>query len=85
MNAVFRGKVSAGWASIARGLPMFHFHQAGYSEIEPEGRTLVESCDRLLDLLVRAIESACRAPKYPPLRLALVDPRAVDPRCRNRA
>ena len=85
MNAVFRGRISAGWACNTRGLPTFPFHQAGYREIEPEGRTLVESCDRLLDYLVRAIESACRVPKGPPLRLALIDPRAVDIRCMSRA
>jgi len=82
MNAVFRGRV---WAGIARGLSTFPFHQAEFTEIEPEGRTLAEACDRLLDYLVRAIESACRVPKGPPLRLALVDPRAVDNRRMNRA
>ena len=85
MNAVFSGRVSAVWACNARGLSTFHLHQTEYTGIEPKGRTLVEACDRLLDYLVRAIESACRVPKGPPLRLALVDPRAVDNRCMNRA
>jgi len=85
MTAVFRGRVSAGWACNACSPPTFHLYQTEYPEIEPEGRTLAEVCDRLLHLLVRAIEFACRVPKRPPLRLALVDVRAFDPRCMNRA
>jgi len=38
----------------------------------------------MLDFLVRAIEFACQARKRPPLRLALVDLRAFDPRYINR-
>jgi len=84
MNAVLRGRVAAGWASNACSLPTFHLYQTEYPEIEPEGRTLAEACDRLLHFLVRAIEFACQVPRRPPLRLALVDVRAFDPQRRNR-
>jgi hypothetical protein len=85
MNAVFSGIIAAGWACNAGSLPTFHLDQAGYSEIEPVGRTPAEARDRLLHFLIRAIESACQVPRRPPLRLALVDLGAVDPRFRNRA
>ncbi|MGP0066775.1 MAG: hypothetical protein ACLQGP_24690 [Isosphaeraceae bacterium] len=83
MNAVFSGRVSAGWAWNACSLPTFHLHQTEYPEIESEGRTRAETCDRLLDFLVRVIEFACQVPKRPPLRLALVEVRAFDLRNMN--
>jgi len=85
MNVVPSERVSAVWVCNACSLPTFHLDQTEYPEIEPKGRKLAEACDRLLDFLVRAIESACQVPKRPPLRLALVDRRAVDPRSMNRA
>jgi hypothetical protein len=85
MNVAFSERVSAVWACNACSLSTFYLDHTEYPEIEPKGRKLAEACDRLLDLLVRAIESACQVPKRPPLRLALVEPRAVDPRSMNRA
>jgi hypothetical protein len=84
MNAVFSERVLAVWACNAFSLPTLHRDQTESPEIEPKGRTLAEACDRMLDFLVRAIESACQVPKRPPPRLALVDPRPDDPRCLNR-
>ncbi len=85
MDAVLSERVSTGWACHARGLLTFHFYQTDSMEIHPEGRTVAEACERMLDFLVRAIESACQPPNRTPLRLALIDPSAVDPRCMNRA
>ena len=80
MNAIFRGRFTAGRACEAPSLPTFHRDQTESIESEPEGQTLAEACDQLLHFLARAIEFARRDRKQPPLRLALVDPRAVDPR-----
>lgn len=85
MNAIFSGGFPAGRACDARRLPTFHLHQTEYPEIEPEGRKSVGACDRLLQLLVRAIEFACLVPRRPRLRPAVVDVRAFDPRCTGRS
>jgi hypothetical protein len=80
MNAVFSGRASAVRAGDACSPPTAHRDRTEYPGIEPEGLTLAEAGDRLLRYLARAIASACQVPRRPPLRLALVDPRAVDHR-----
>lgn len=73
MTAVLRGRIVAGWARNAFGMPTYHVHQADYPEIEAEGRTGSESCRRLIQLLVQAHDFASEGWRREPLRLALVD------------
>jgi hypothetical protein len=80
LNAVFSGRASSVRASSARGPRTFDRDRTEHRKIEPDGLTLAEAGDRLIQYLARAIASACRVPRRPPLRLALIDPRAVDPR-----
>jgi hypothetical protein len=78
LNAVLGGKIVAGWTCNTYSMPMVHVHQREYSEIEAEGRTLVEACGCLIGLLVQAIDLASEAWRRQPLRLALVDARAFN-------
>jgi hypothetical protein len=78
MNAVLGGKIVTGWACNVHGMPMFHVHQTDYPEIEAEGQTPAEACDRLVQLLVQAIDFASEAWRCQPLRLALIDARGIN-------
>jgi hypothetical protein len=80
LNAVFIGRAASVRASDARGPRTSHRDRTESPESESEDLTLAEAGDRLIRYLARAIASACQIPRRPPLRLALVDPRAVDPR-----
>jgi hypothetical protein len=75
MNTALGGKIVAGWASNAFSMPAFRVHQVEYPEVEAEGQSPVEACDRLIALLVAAGEFASDAWKSEPLALALVDAR----------
>lgn len=76
MDAVLGGGIVAGWGRDAFGMPTFRVHTTDYPEIEAEGRTPVEACDRLVQHLVRAVDFTSEAWKCRPLGLALVDARA---------
>ena len=75
MNAVLGGKVVTRWACNALGMPTFLVHEADYPEIEGEGRTPAEACDRLIQLLVQAVDFAGEPWRCQPLELALMDAR----------
>jgi hypothetical protein len=76
INAALGGRIVAGWARNAFGMLMFRVHQVDYPEIEAEGKTPAEACDRLDQLLVQAIDFASEAWRRQPLELALVNARA---------
>ncbi len=76
MNAVVKRRIVAGWAQNALGIPTFQVHPTDYPEMEAEGQTPAEACDRLDQLLVQAIEFANEAWRCQPLRLALGDARS---------
>jgi hypothetical protein len=76
MNAVLGGRIVAGWARNTFNLPTFRVHPTEYPEIEAEGRTPDEACDRLVLLLVQAMDFAIETWKCQPLELALIDARA---------
>jgi hypothetical protein len=85
MNAVLRGRVTAGRACNTCSLPTLRVHQTECQENEPEGRTLAETFDCMLDFLAQAIEFAGVDRRRHSPRLALIDLRVFDPRCMNRA
>jgi hypothetical protein len=85
MDVIFSGRASAARASTACGAPTSHRDRTEDTENEPDGLTLAEAGERMVRSLAQAIASACRVPRRPRLRLALVDPRAVDPPFRDRA
>jgi hypothetical protein len=76
MSAVLGRKIVAAWASDACGMPIFRVHQTEYPEIQAEGQTPADACDRLVELLVQARDFACEAWRRRPLGLALVDARS---------
>ena len=78
MNGILGGKIVTRWACNAHGMPSFRLHQADYPEIEAEGQTPAEACDRLVQLLVQAHDFASEAWRCQPLGLALIDARAFN-------
>jgi hypothetical protein len=78
MNAILGGKIATGWACNAHGMPTFRAHQTDYPEIEAEGQTPAEACDRLIQLLIQSAAFASEAWRYQPLALALGDARAFN-------
>jgi hypothetical protein len=73
MKTVLAGRIVAGWTRNPFGMPTFRVHQADYPEIVAEGRTPVEACGRLVQLLIQALDFASEAWRCQPLRLALID------------
>ncbi len=76
MTAVPGDRILWGWTRDALGMPAFRVHPADYPEVEAEGRTPDEACDRLIGLLDRSIESSDEAWKNRPLGQALAEARA---------
>ena len=60
------------------GMPTFCMHQTDYPEIEAEGRTPAEARDRLVQLLVRAIDFTSEVWRCQALGLALIDARGFN-------
>jgi len=76
MNAVLGRRIVAGWGRNGFNMPTFRVHPIDYPEIEAEGRTPDEACDRLVLLLVQAMDFVIETWKCQPLGLALADARA---------
>jgi hypothetical protein len=58
MNAVPGERIVAGWTRNAFRMPAFRVHATDYPEVEAEGRTPDDACDRLFVFLAVAIDRA---------------------------
>jgi hypothetical protein len=76
MTGIPGERIVWGWTHDALGMPVFRVQPADYPELESEGRTPDEACDRLIGLLDRSIDSSDEVWKKRPLVQARAEVRS---------